>query len=98
MSKKEAWKEALDKVFNEAMEDLERAYNSTETIWDYQPTEKELEKISIKTGYTQEEIVTESRTGEGRFWCLETLFKLRKNKKELERVEREHAARYEYIL
>ena len=98
MSKKESWKEAFDKVCDEAAEDLERAYNSTETIWDYKPTEKELEKIGEKTGYTQEEIITESRTGEGRFWCLETLFYLRKRKKELARVEREHAARYEYVL
>ncbi|MBP5591597.1 hypothetical protein J6Y50_07080 [bacterium] len=98
MNKKESWKEAFDKVCNEAAEDLERAYNSTETIWDYNPTEKELKKIGEKTGYTQEEIITASRTGEGRFWCLETLFDLRGNKEDLARVERWHAICFPYFL
>ena len=98
MSGIEDFRAANEKWLKEFLAEEERAKKSTETIWDYNPNEEELEKIGEKTGYTQEEIITESRGGEGRFWCLETLFDLRGKKEDLERVEREHAICFPYFL
>lgn len=98
MSDSNEFKKIAEELIEKVQKDREQAINSKETIWDYNPTEKELKKIGEKTGYTQEEIITESRTGEGRFWCLETLFDLRGNKEDLARVERWHAICFPYFL
>lgn len=67
----------------------DRIYNSKETIWDYKPTEKEIREICEKEELTMESILTESRKGKCRLFCLLELFRLRGKSKEMDRIERE---------
>ncbi len=83
------------KAFDEKMDAV---FNSKETIWDYKPSEKELGEICEKMSLTSKDIITESRNGKNRLFCLMALFKLRKQKKDLKRVMEEYDIIYPGIL
>lgn len=89
---------SMDDFFQKQIDELEAAFNSKETIWDHKPTEKEILKICEERNLSQKEIITESRNSENRLLCLMSLFELRKNKKEADRVWREYQILFPGIL
>lgn len=70
------------------------AEKKRETIWDYEPTEKEIKKICEKLDLTDKSIITESRENENcRLACLGKLFKHRKQYKERDRIIEEFCSK-----
>ncbi|MBP5591595.1 hypothetical protein J6Y50_07070 [bacterium] len=88
----------IDDFFEELKEEINAAYQSKETIWDYNPTEQEIAKICEERNVSQQEIMAESRKSELRLLCLISLFELRKNRKEVERIWQEHDILFPMIL
>lgn len=88
----------IDDFFEELKEEINAAYQSKETIWDYNPTEQEIVKICEERKLSRQEIMTESRKSENRLLCLIALFELRKNRKEVERIWQEHDILFPGIL
>ena len=65
-----------------------------ETIWDYKPTEEEIQKMCDELDLTDKSIITESRENENcRLACLCKLFKYRKNHKEKTRIINEFCSK-----
>lgn len=65
-----------------------------ETIWDYEPTEKEIKKLCEEFDLTEENIITESRENENcRLACLCNLFADRKKYKDRDRIIEEFSAK-----
>ena len=95
---KENIEAGLDKIFNEAIEKIDKALNSQETIWDYEPSEVEVSKICEKENLTKESIITASCSGTCRLFCLSELFHLRKKTKEMKRIEEEYHILFSMIL
>ena len=89
---------SMDDFFQKQIDELEAAFNSTETIWDHNPTEKEIAEICKERNLSQEKIITESQKSENRLLCLMSLFELRKNKKEAARIWNEYNILFPMIL
>lgn len=89
---------SMDDFFQKQIDKLEATFQSTETIWDHNPTEKEIIVICEERKLSQKEIITESRKSELRLLCLISLFRLRRNKKEMDRIWHEYRAIYSGTL
>ena len=88
----------IDDFFEELKEEINAAYQSKETIWDHNPTEQEIVKICEERKLSCQEIMTESRKSEMRLLCLISLFRLRNNKKEMDRIWHEYNTLFPGIL
>ena len=89
---------SMDDFFQKQIDELEAAFNSKETIWDHKPTEKEILKICEERNLSRQEIMMESRKSEMRLLCLISLFRLRNNKKEMDRIWHEYNTLFPGIL
>lgn len=89
---------SMDDFFQKQIDKLEAAFKSTETIWDHNPTEQEIVKICEERKLSRQEIMMESRKSEMRLLCLISLFRLRNNKKEMDRIWHEYNTLFPGIL